>query len=132
LETWTGIHILPEEYSPTKGVHIHTKDSIVAPQTVVSPHSSFTAIVMIDQGVNEEWPIELYTRDGIAKNITLEKGMVLLIESGSIIHGVRERTLKKKIKMSLLDIVCTDLANTTRFHTHTHTHTHNTNSVPFH
>ena len=45
---------------------------------------------MIDEGVNEEWPIELYTRDGIAENITLEKGMVLLIESGSIIHGVSE------------------------------------------
>lgn len=46
-----------------------------------------TATIQVDQDLNEPWPFEIYGRDGLAYNITLEPGDMLLYESHTIIHG---------------------------------------------
>jgi prolyl 4-hydroxylase len=46
-----------------------------------------SAIINVDQDVDEPWPLEVYGRDGIAVNVTMVPGDMLLYESHSIIHG---------------------------------------------
>lgn len=46
-----------------------------------------SAIVMISQEVDEDWPLEVYDRQGIAHNITMQPGDVVLYESHSLLHG---------------------------------------------
>ena len=47
-----------------------------------------SAIINVDQDVDEPWPLEVIGHDGIAVNITMEPGDLVLYESHSIIHGV--------------------------------------------
>lgn len=49
------------------------------------PFISFT--VNVDQDVNEPWPLEVYGHDGVATNVTMEPGDMVLYESHSVIHG---------------------------------------------
>jgi hypothetical protein len=44
-------------------------------------------MILVDQDLEEPWPIEVYGRDGLAYNVTLEPGDMLLYESHSTIHG---------------------------------------------
>jgi prolyl 4-hydroxylase len=46
-----------------------------------------SAIINVDQDLDEPWPLEVYGRDGIAVNITMIPGDMVLYESHSIIHG---------------------------------------------
>ena len=46
-----------------------------------------SAIINVDQDVDEPWPLEVYSRNGTAVNITIEPGEMILYESHSIIHG---------------------------------------------
>jgi prolyl 4-hydroxylase len=46
-----------------------------------------SAIINVDQDLDEPWPLEVYGRDGKAVNITMVAGDMVLYESHSIIHG---------------------------------------------
>jgi prolyl 4-hydroxylase len=46
-----------------------------------------SAILNVDQDVDEPWPIEVYGHDGKAYNITMEPGDMVLYESHSVLHG---------------------------------------------
>jgi len=46
-----------------------------------------SAIIQVDQDVDEPWPLEVYGHDGIATNVTMEPGDMVLYESHSVIHG---------------------------------------------
>ena len=46
-----------------------------------------SAIINVDQDVDEPWPLEVIGHDGKASNITMEPGDLVLYESHSIIHG---------------------------------------------
>lgn len=46
-----------------------------------------SAIINIDQDVDEPWPLEVYGHDGKATNVTMEPGDMVLYESHSVIHG---------------------------------------------
>jgi prolyl 4-hydroxylase len=46
-----------------------------------------SAIINVNQDLDEPWPLEVYGRDGIAVNITMVPGDMVLYESHSIIHG---------------------------------------------
>ena len=46
-----------------------------------------SAIINVDQNVTEPWPLEVYTRENRAVNITMEPGDMVLYESHSLIHG---------------------------------------------
>ena len=47
-----------------------------------------SAIINVDQDVDEPWPLEVIGHDGIAVNITMVPGDLVLYESHSVIHGV--------------------------------------------
>ncbi len=49
------------------------------------------------QDVDEDWPIEMYDHDGVAHNITLSPGEMVLWESHSILHG-RPFAMKGKVR----------------------------------
>jgi prolyl 4-hydroxylase len=46
-----------------------------------------SAIINVAQSVEEPWPLEVYGRDGMAVNITMSPGDIVLYESHSLIHG---------------------------------------------
>lgn len=46
-----------------------------------------SAILQVAQDVDEPWPLEVYDHDGIAHNITLQAGEMLLYESHTSLHG---------------------------------------------
>ena len=46
-----------------------------------------SAIINVDQDVDEPWPLEVYGHDGMATNVTMEPGDMVLYESHSVVHG---------------------------------------------
>ena len=46
-----------------------------------------SAIIQVDQDVNEPWPVEMISHDGQAYNITMNPGDMVLYESHSVLHG---------------------------------------------
>jgi prolyl 4-hydroxylase len=52
----------------------------------VSTHA-VSVIINVDQDVDEAWPLEIYSHDGSAHNVTIQQGDMLLYESASCIHG---------------------------------------------
>ena len=46
-----------------------------------------SCIIQVDQDVNEPWPLEIYSHDGKAYNVTLEPGEMALYESHTTLHG---------------------------------------------
>lgn len=53
------------------------------------------------QDVDEDWPIEMYDHDGVAHNITLSPGEMVLWESHSILHG-RPFAMKGKVRKIII------------------------------
>lgn len=58
-------------------------------------------LVNVDQDVDEPWPLEVYGHDGIATNVTMRPGDMVLYESHSVIHG-RPFPLKGKFIHSVI------------------------------
>lgn len=46
-----------------------------------------SCIINVAQDVDEDWPLEVYGRDGLAYNVTMQPGDMVLYESHSLIHG---------------------------------------------
>lgn len=46
-----------------------------------------SAIINVDQDVDEPWPLEVYGHDGKATNVTMMPGDMVLYESHSVLHG---------------------------------------------
>jgi len=62
------------------------------PHSVLSPHADripliSSCIINVAQDVDEDWPLEVYGRDGLAYNVTMKPGDMVLYESHSLIHG---------------------------------------------
>ncbi len=68
------------------GIRVYTNGAILAPHVDRLPLVT-SAIINIAQDVQEDWPLEVYGHDGIARNITMEPGDMILYESHSVIHG---------------------------------------------
>ena len=83
LEEWTGQFL---SGSSVYGIRIYHNDSILAPHTDRLPLIT-SAIINVDQDVDEPWPLEVYDHNGVAHNITMEPGDMVLYESHSVIHG---------------------------------------------
>lgn len=83
LESWTGVELSP---SSLYGVRVYTEGSVLAPHVDRLP-LVVSAIVNVAQDVDEDWPLEVIAHDGVAHNLTLEPGEMILYESHSIIHG---------------------------------------------
>ena len=83
IERWTGMELQP---TSMYGIRIYTEGSILSPHVDRLPLVS-SCIVNVAQDVDEDWPLEIYDRQGKAINITMEPGDMVLYESGSLIHG---------------------------------------------
>lgn len=83
LEEWAGV-----ELSPTSlyGVRVYTEGAVLAPHVDRNP-LVISAVVNVDQDVDEPWPLEVYGHDGNAYNVTMQVGDMVFYESHSVIHG---------------------------------------------
>jgi len=83
LEEWTGMEL---EESSMYGIRQYTDGAILSPHADRNPLIS-SCIINVDQDVDEDWPLEVYGRDGLAVNVTMKPGDMVLYESHSLIHG---------------------------------------------
>ena len=100
---WDEIEQKIREWIPTAsslsksslyGVRVYREGHTLAPHVDRDPLIS-SAIINVDQEVSEPWPLEVIGHDGLAHNITINPGEVILYESHSVIHG-RPYALKGK------------------------------------
>jgi hypothetical protein len=83
LEEWTNKKLTP---TSLYGVRIYRDKAILATHVDRLPLVS-SAIIQVDQDVDEPWPIEVYARDGKAYNVTMDPGDMVLYESHTTLHG---------------------------------------------
>ncbi|KAL7550513.1 hypothetical protein ACHAWF_013732, partial [Thalassiosira exigua] len=83
LEEWTGMELEP---SSLYGIRQYTTGAILSPHADRNPLIS-SCIINVAQDVDEDWPLEVYGRDGLAYNVTMKPGDMVLYESHSLIHG---------------------------------------------
>eukprot|EP00535_Pseudo-nitzschia_heimii_P007192 CAMPEP_0197175064 /NCGR_PEP_ID=MMETSP1423-20130617/1386_1 /TAXON_ID=476441 /ORGANISM="Pseudo-nitzschia heimii, Strain UNC1101" /LENGTH=595 /DNA_ID=CAMNT_0042624125 /DNA_START=60 /DNA_END=1847 /DNA_ORIENTATION=- len=68
------------------GIREYTEGAVLSPHVDRVPLVS-SGIVNVAQDVDEPWPLEVYDRNGLAVNVTMEPGDMILYESHSLIHG---------------------------------------------
>ncbi|KAL7467460.1 hypothetical protein ACHAXS_007706 [Conticribra weissflogii] len=83
LEEWTGMELEP---SSMYGIRKYTTGAILSPHADRIPLIS-SCIINVAQDVDEDWPLEVFGRDGLAYNVTMEPGDMVLYESHSLIHA---------------------------------------------
>lgn len=83
LEEWTGQHLAP---CSMWGIRVYHNNSILTPHVDRNPLVA-SAIINVDQDVDEPWPLEVWGHDGMPYNISMAPGDMVLYESHSIIHG---------------------------------------------
>lgn len=83
LEEWTGMELEP---SSMYGIRQYTDGAILSPHADRNPLIT-SCIINVAQDVEEDWPLEVYGRDGLAYNVTMKPGDMVLYESHSLIHG---------------------------------------------
>jgi len=83
LEEWTGMELEP---SSMYGIRQYTKGAILSPHADRNPLIT-SCIINVAQDLEEDWPLEVYGRDGLAYNVTMKSGDMVLYESHSLIHG---------------------------------------------
>ena len=83
IEEWTGYK---QAECSLYGIRVYKEGAMLAPHVDRLPLVS-SAIINVDQDVDEPWPLEVIGHDGIARNITMEPGDLVLYESHSILHG---------------------------------------------
>lgn len=86
ISEWTGQHLAE---TSLYGIRIYKEGAVLAPHVDRFPLVS-SAIINVDQDVVEPWPLEVIGHDGVAVNITMVPGDLVLYESHSIIHGVSD------------------------------------------
>lgn len=83
LSEWTGEEL---EACSLYGIRVYSEGAVLASHVDRMPLVS-SAIVNVAQDVDEPWPLEVIGHDGIAHNVTMEPGDMVLYESHSVIHG---------------------------------------------
>jgi prolyl 4-hydroxylase len=83
LEDWTG---MKQSSTSVYGIRIYHNQSILTPHVDRLPLVS-SAIINVAQDVDEDWLLEVYDHSGIAHNVSMEPGDMVLYESHSVIHG---------------------------------------------
>jgi prolyl 4-hydroxylase len=83
LEAWSHV---PLEATSVYGIRAYTNGSILAPHADRLP-LVISAIVNVDQDVEEDWPLEVIDHSGRSVNVTMQPGDMILYESHSVIHG---------------------------------------------
>jgi prolyl 4-hydroxylase len=83
IQEWTGQELTQ---CSLYGIRIYKTGAILATHVDRLPLVS-SAIINVDQDVDEPWPLEVYGHDGKAYNVTMEPGDMVLYESHSVLHG---------------------------------------------
>lgn len=83
ISEWTG-HKLSE--CSLYGIRVYREGAVLATHVDRLPLVS-SAIINVDQDVDEPWPLEVIGHDGKAHNVTMLPGDLVLYESHSILHG---------------------------------------------
>lgn len=86
LEEWTGMELKP---TSLYGIRVYQEGAILMPHVDRNPLIASAIInVAQDPDMTEDWPLEVYDRQGQAVNISMVPGDMVLYESGTLIHGV--------------------------------------------
>lgn len=83
LEEWTSQELEP---CSMYGIRVYHDGAIMLPHVDRLPLVA-SAMINVAQQTEQPWPFELYDHDGVAHNVTLDPGDMLLFESHSVIHG---------------------------------------------
>lgn len=83
IEEWTGKKVVQ---TSLYGIRFYHDKAVLSPHVDRLPLVS-SAIIQVDQDVDEDWPVEVYGRDGKAYNVTMKPGDMVLYESHTTIHG---------------------------------------------
>jgi len=84
VQEWTNHEKM--KTSSLYGIRVYEEGAILATHVDRLPLVS-SAIINVDQDVDEPWPLEVIGHDGKAYNVTMEPGDMVLYESHSILHG---------------------------------------------
>merc|ERR1712174_29093 len=83
IRDWTGKNL---KTTSLYGIRVYEEGAILATHVDRLPLVS-SAIINVDQDVDEPWPLEVIGHDGKAYNVTMEPGDMVLYESHSVLHG---------------------------------------------
>ena len=83
IEEWTGKKLID---ASLYGVRVYKDGAVLATHVDRLPLVS-SAIINVDQDVDEPWPVEVYGHDGKAYNVTMQPGDAVLYESHTVLHG---------------------------------------------
>ncbi|CAB9529888.1 Ankyrin Repeat [Seminavis robusta] len=85
ISQWAG----GQDVTPVSmyGIRVYTNGSLLVPHVDRLPLVA-SAMINVAQEVEEDWPMEVYShKTGMAHNVTLHPGDMLLFESHSVVHG---------------------------------------------
>jgi len=83
IQEWTGQQLAE---CSLYGIRIYKEGAVLATHVDRLPLVS-SAIINVDQDLDEPWPLEVIGHDGKAHNVTMLPGDLVLYESHSILHG---------------------------------------------
>jgi len=84
LEHWSGVPLVP---TSMYGIRAYSRGTILAPHVDRLPLVISAIINVAQEGMEEEWPLEVIGHDGNAVNVTMQPGEMILYESHSVLHG---------------------------------------------
>lgn len=83
IEEWVGRKVHP---TSLYGIRVYSAEAVLATHVDRLPLVS-SCIIQVDQDVDEPWPVEVYSHDGKAYNVTMKPGDMVLYESHTVLHG---------------------------------------------
>uniref|UniRef100_A0A7S4UF91 Prolyl 4-hydroxylase alpha subunit domain-containing protein n=1 Tax=Paramoeba aestuarina TaxID=180227 RepID=A0A7S4UF91_9EUKA len=90
LEDWIGGGY-NLEYTSLYGIRMYVNNSYLLNHVDRSATHAVSAIIQIDQRVNEDWLLEVIGHDKKVRHVKLLPGQMALYESASVIHGREKR-----------------------------------------
>jgi hypothetical protein len=92
-QIWDGVRPLLEEWVGHKltetsmyGIRVYKNKAVLATHLDRMPLVT-SCIVNVDQDLNEPWPIEVYSHDGKAHNVSMKPRDMVFYESHTVLHG---------------------------------------------
>jgi prolyl 4-hydroxylase len=85
LEQWTHTRLVP---TSLYGLRVYRRDAVLAPHVDRFP-LVISAILNVAQEIDdgeEGWPLEVIGHDGVAVNVTMKPGEMILYESASVVR----------------------------------------------
>jgi len=84
ISEWTGQQLVP---SSLYGIRVYKEGAVLSTHVDRLPLISSAIINVAQDPDAEPWPLEVIGHDGVARNITMEVGDMVLYESHSVMHG---------------------------------------------